>query len=141
MRLTVEVEGEPGAVTLPGDGENMVAFMSFAHSRGFGATHPLIALADRLAELRVPMGPLTTFYEREPADAEDREKLDLAWQPATTLRVPLEKLLDALANDPLAGALLRRAHAEPLPDQVRALLATTIEAEAAGRRLRLVYDL
>lgn len=141
MRLTVEVEGQPGAANLPGDGEHLVAFMSFALSRGFGATHPLIALADRLAELRVPLGPLSTFYEREPEDAEDRAKLELAWQPAADLRVSLEKLLDALGADPLAQALLHRAHADGLPAQVEALLAMTVAAETAGNRLRLVYDL
>lgn len=141
MRLTVEVEGKPGAANLPGDGEQLVAFMSFALSRGFGATHPLIALADRLAELRVPLGPLTTFYEREPEDAEDRAKLELAWQPAADLRVSLEKLLDALGSDPLAQALVNRAQADGLAAQTRAVLGISVEAEAAGQRMRLVYDL
>ena len=141
MRLTVEIEGQPGAATLPGDGEQLVAFMSFALSRGFGATHPLIALADRLAELRVPLGPLTSFYSREPEDAEDVEKLELAWQPAGDLRECLERLLEAMENDALAATLVRRAGAEPLAGQVRGALLPVAQAEASGRRVRLVYDL
>ena len=47
MQLWLEVEGIPARFELPGGGSALVAFMSFAVSRGFGATHPLIALADR----------------------------------------------------------------------------------------------
>src|SRR5690606_38334283 len=64
VRLTMEIEGEQAPATLPGDGRDLVAFMSFAVVRGFGAQHPLIALADRLhANHGVRLGPLTTFYD------------------------------------------------------------------------------
>ncbi|MGE5597657.1 MAG: hypothetical protein ACM3S1_16660 [Hyphomicrobiales bacterium] len=118
-----------------------MAFMSFAVSRGFGAQHPLIALADRLHALGVRIGPLTTFYEGDPEDAEDREKLELAWQPAADLREALEGLTAAVEHDELAHALLRRADAAGLPEEAAALLPTVRDAEAEGRRVRLSYTL
>lgn len=127
---------------LPGDGASLVAFMSFAVSRGFGATHPFIALADRLHDVyHVPLGPLTTFYEATPEDAEDREKLDLAWQPASDLREAVERLGEALATDGQCAALLRRAGAESLPDEAAAMLPALRRAETAGARVRLSYTL
>ena len=92
VQLWLEVEGDPGRFELPGGGSELIAFMSFAVSRGFGATHPLIALADRLHdEHKVRMGPLTTFYEAEAEDAEDREKLELALQDPAPLAAELRE--------------------------------------------------
>jgi len=142
VQLTFEVEGEGLRPGLPGEGAALVAFMSFAVTRGFGARHPLIALADRLHDVyRVPLGPLTTFYEREAEDAEDREKLEMTWQPAAELRESLERLLDAIRDDEQAHALLARADARDLPQQAEALLDEVRAAEAAGKRVRLGYVL
>lgn len=142
VRLTLEIEGEAMHPQLPGDGAAMVAFMSFAVSRGFGATHPLLALADRLHDAHhVPLGPLTTFYEATPEDAEDREKLELAWQPAPELRAAVERLTAALASDDQCDALVRRAGAESLPDEAAAMIPVLRRAEAAGARVRLSYTL
>jgi len=142
MRLTVEIEGEGSQPPLPCDGAALVAFMSFAVSRGFGAVHPLIALADRLHdEHHVAMGPLTTFYEQASEDSEDVEKLDLAWQPAAPLRESLEGLVDALRLDPQAAALERRSGAGAVGEQAAALLPYLGRAEARGARVRLSYAL
>ncbi|HMO96787.1 MAG TPA: hypothetical protein PKD27_11770 [Tepidiformaceae bacterium] len=142
MRLRVEVEGQPTAIDLPGDGAELVALMSFAVSRGFGATHPLIALADRLHDKHhVRWGPLTIFYEAEAEDAEDNEKLEMAWQPAGPLREELVKLAAAIAADEQSQTLVRRAAAEAVPAQATALAAALEPAIAEGRRVRLVYDL
>ena len=144
MRLVLEVEGhgEGSATELPGDGAALIAFMSFAVVRGFGAMHPLVALADRLAEHhRVKLGPLTTFYERTPDDTEDLEKLEMAWQDPVPLRDALGALDAALARDPEAHAYLERAGAVDLPVQAEALRIHVDAAAAAGRRVRLVYDL
>ncbi len=46
----LEVEGVGAMNALPNDGAGLCAFVSFAVSRGFGATHPLIALADRASQ-------------------------------------------------------------------------------------------
>jgi len=127
---------------LPGDGAALIAFMSFAVSRGFGATHPLIALADRLHDThRVRLGPLTTFYEAEAEDAEDREKLELAWQEPKPLRESLEALLGAIETDEGARVLLRRGDAETLPEQAAAARDQAKSAEKFGCRVRLVYSL
>jgi len=142
MRLWLEVEGEPGRIGLPGEGADLVAFLSFAVSRGFGAAHPLIALADRLHdEHRVRMGPLTTFYEAEPEDQEDVEKLELAWQDPAPLRDELRKAAAAITSDPQAAALAARTNAPGLAAQARALAAALDSPIAAGRRVRMVYAL
>lgn len=142
MRLRVEVEGAPEVLELPGGGAELVALMSFAVSRGFGATHPLIALADRLHEHHhVRWGPLTTFYEGEPEDSEDVEKLEMAWQDAEPLREELVKLVGAIESDEQARTLARRGSAEAVLAQARALAAAIEPAISRGQRVRLVYDL
>ena len=142
MRLWLEVEGEPRGIELPDEGADLVGFLSFAVSRGFGATHPLIALADRLHdEHRVRMGPLTTFYEAEAEDQEDVEKLEMAWQEPAPLREELLKVAVAIAGDPLAETLVRRANAGGIAGQASALAAALEPAVAAGRRVRMVYEL
>ena len=141
MRLTVEVEGEGDAGALPGDGATLVAFMSFAAVRGFGARHPLIALSERVAELGVRLGPLTTFYELGPEDAEDEANLERAWQDAPPLAASLEALGEALAGDERATVLVRRAGAESLGEEAEALRAIAERAGRAKRRVRLTYEL
>lgn len=142
MRLTIEVEGSGPGEPLPDDGAALIAFMSFAVSRGFGATHPLLALADRLHdEHHVRLGPLTTFYEGHPEDGEDREKLEMAWQEAGPLRESLETLAAALEADEQAQLFARRGSAAGLPVQARAASTQIAEAGRAGRRVRLVYEL
>lgn len=140
MRLWLEVEGRPEPVELPGGGADLVGFMSFAVSRGFGATHPLIALADHLHEdHHVRMGPLTTFYEAAAEDSEDAEKLELAWQDPAALREELVKLAAAIEDDPACQTFVRRGEAAGLAPQARAL-AGALEGAGPGR-VRLVYEL
>ncbi|MEO8541861.1 MAG: hypothetical protein ABI577_19130 [bacterium] len=116
--------------------------MSFAVSRGFGATHPLIALADRLHDVHgVRLGALTTFYEAEPEDSEDREKLDMAWQEPSTLRVELSAIEAAFASDALCATLARRGQATDLLQQAAALAGLLDTEVPAGSRVRLVYAL
>ena len=142
VQLWLDVEGVAGRKELPGGGSALVAFMSFAVSRGFGATHPLIALADRLHdEHRVRLGALTTFYEAEPEDSEDREKLEMAWQEPAALRADLEGLLRAFESDPLCATLARRGEAPGLPEQAAALGEMLRSDVPEGARVRLVYAL
>ena len=138
----LETEGAAAQEPLPNDGAGLCAFFSFAVSRGFGATHPLIALADRLHDQhRVRFGPLTTFYDGEIEDAEDREKLELAWQDASGLRESLTALVAALAADEQCQAFARRGGAEELGAEATALLAQVVIASEASRRVRMVYAL
>ncbi len=138
----LDVEGGETQGSLPNDGAGLCAFVSFAVSRGFGATHPLIALADRLHDQhRVRMGPLTTFYDGEVEDPEDREKLELAWQEAAGLGESLGALVAALEGDEQARTLARRGGAEELGIEAGALIQQVLVAQAAGQRVRMVYAL
>jgi hypothetical protein len=138
MRLWLEVEGSE-KLEIPGGGAALIAFMSFAISRGFGATHPLIALADRLHDdHHVRMGPLTTFYEAEAEDAEDREKLDLAWQDAGPLHLTLDQMTAAFDRDPMLDTFARRGGAETVAAEAAALAAMLPNE---GKRVRLVFAL
>ena len=142
VQLWMEVEGVEGRVEAPNGGGQLVAFMSFAVMRGFGATHPLIALADRLHDVhKVKFGPLTTFYEAEAEDAEDREKLEMAWQDAGPLAASIEAIRAAVPGDDQVLALIKRAGAESLIEEASGLLPPLKDAEVAGRRVRLVYAL
>ena len=140
MRL--EIEGGGDQEPLPNDGAGLCAFFSFAVSRGFGATHPLIALADRLHDRHhVRMGPLTTFYDGEIEDAEDRAKLELAWQDAAGLGESLAALVAAMESDEQSQTLARRGGADELDEEASALLAQVLTASEASRRVRMVYAL
>lgn len=142
MQLAVDIEGNPERLTIPGGSAELVALLSFANSRGFGAEHPLIALAERLQlEHHVRMGPLTTFYEGEIEDAEDAEKLEMAWQEARGLLESVEGAVEALENDEACRALLERAGTPDLPRQLAALGSSIREAAAAGKRVRMSYTL
>lgn len=142
MRLALEIEGQEGQLEPPRGGGELAAFLSFAVSRGFGAQHPFLALADLLHdEHGVRMGPLTTFYEAEAEDAEDEAKLALAWQPARELRESLEAVVRALDIDPAARTFAARAGAPGLRDAAAALLPALCRAEAAVARVRLSYRL
>jgi hypothetical protein len=142
MEMTIAIEGESHARSLPGGGAELAAFCSFAVVRGFGAQHPLIALADRLHEEHgVRMGPLTTFYDATIEDSEDVEKLEMAWQAPGELAEAFAAMYDALAADALAATLLKRAGAEALTGQVETALAIAREANQQGRRIRMSYTL
>ena len=141
MRLHVDIEGSTRAVELPGGGAHLVAFMSFAAVRGFGARHPLIALSERVADLGVRLGPLTTFYERAPDDEIDEANLERAWQPPVPLAAALVALGEALATDERAIVLARRGDATALAAEAAALHAAIEPAAAEGSRVRLTYEL
>jgi hypothetical protein len=142
VQLWLDIEGTPGRLDIPGGGSALVAFMSFAVSRGFGATHPLIALADRLHdEHGIRFGPLTTFYEAEAEDAEDREKLELAWQEAAPLAAELRKTAAAIRADAMCETLARRGDGASIPDEAEALAALLDAPAARAARVRLVYAL
>ena len=137
----MEVEGVDARLEAPNGGATLIAFMSFAVMRGFGAQHPMIALADRLHSQKVRLGPLTTFYEGKAEDAEDREKLALAWQDASPLAESIQALSLAIVGDEQCKALVRRAEAGSLVAEAEALLPALAGAAATARRVRLVYEL
>lgn len=113
--------------------------MSFAVVRGFGAQHPFIALADLAHEHGVALGPLTHFYELAPEDAEDAEKLELAWQPAAPLAEAARQLREFLLTIPAAMTFARRAGAGGLAEQTAALQEIAAEAAARPTPVRLGF--
>lgn len=142
MQMTIAMEGDGREHGLPGGGAELAAFCSFAVVRGFGAQHPLIALADRLHdEHRVRMGPLTTFYDATIEDSEDAEKLEMAWQDPAGLAEALEGMMAALRDDDRCATYLKRASAEGLRGQVAEAAKLAGEARAMGRRIRMSYTL
>lgn len=141
MRIHLEDDTGHSLDSVPGDGADLVAFMSFAVVRGFGAQHPYVALSERLASNGVKIGPLTTFYEHEPEDAEDSAKLELAWQDPGELAAALRATTALLATDEQCQALLARANGEQLPAQAEALLPFLDAAREKGAKVRLTYDL
>lgn len=142
MEMTIGIEGDGPERALPGGGAELAAFCSFAVVRGFGAQHPLIALADRLHDdFKVRMGPLTTFYEATVEDSEDVEKLEMAWQAPEGLYEAFAAMLTALQTDALSKALLKRAGAEGLTGQVETALEFARDATRQGRRIRMSYTL
>lgn len=140
MEFKLEVRGNARPHELPGNGASLVAFCSFAVSRGFGAVHPAIALADLLHDVhKVAMGPLTTFYDADIEDSEDREKLDLAWQPAGRLHETVAAMCEAL-GDREAVVFARRAGLDGLVVQAAAL-AQILSGLAPEAPVRMVYRL
>jgi hypothetical protein len=143
MQLTVEIEGEGPRGPLPGDGADLVALMSFAVVRGFGAEHPYMEIIDRLhLDYDMRLGPITTFYEGTVEDEEDAAKFELAWQDAGRLRESLEAMERGLsAGDTALDALIAEVRGEGLREQVAAVRAIAAEAEALGKKIRLSYVL
>jgi hypothetical protein len=89
----------------------------------------------------VRFGPLTTFYEAEAEDSEDREKLELAWQEPAPLAVELRKVAAAIASDPMCETLARRGDGLSIPAEAGALAALLDAPAATNTRVRLVYAL
>jgi hypothetical protein len=141
MRLCFESRDDPVVREAPGGAPGLLAFISFAAMRGFGATHPLALLADRLHDAhRLALGPLTTFYDARVDDEDDTVRRDLSWQSASPLVEALNALADALAGDPQCAALAERGGIPALGTEARAL-ATALVAVGPAAVVRLGYEL
>lgn len=132
--------GSPGSAellaVLP---ESIPAFLSFTVLRGFGATHPLLALAERLqADFRVPMGPFSLFYDAEPEDSEDRERLEQAWQGAGILLGAVQSAATAFQHDELLQTLARRGGVPDLGRDLQSLVDLLTPLDPA-ELVRLTY--
>jgi phytoene/squalene synthetase len=139
VHVFFEVGGGPPE-DVPG-GRALAAFLSFAAMSGFGAQHPLLALAERLHDVHgVPLGPLTTFYDATAEDSEDEEKLELAWQPAGALGQAVSAAAGALRGDREAARLAGAAGADALADSLW-WLADRLKPLAPEARVRLTYVL
>jgi hypothetical protein len=122
-----------------GDTSALVNFMSFAVAYDYGSTHELAQLAQILRrELGVRLTPLTVFYDAEPEDEEDRERLAKAWQEAGPLRETCDQIIEAFRQH---GDRLRMltASAPELEMQIAHLRDLTAAAETRNARVRLSY--
>jgi hypothetical protein len=141
MRLCFESKHDPAPREAPGGAPALLAFISFAAMRGFGATHPLALLADRLHDAhRLTLGPLTTFYDARVDDEDDAVRRELSWQPAGPLVAALNDLAATLTEDPQCAALAERGGAPLLGTEARAL-ATALDALGPAAVVRLGYEL
>jgi hypothetical protein len=140
MQLRVEVEGMEQHEPLPGQGAGLAAFCSFAAMRGFGAQHPLLQLIERFdVGHGIRIGPFTTFYDASVEDAEDAEKIELAWQAPQPLEAAAEAAARALHEDEEAARLARDGGTPALATEMEALARAASRAAAAGARIRMTY--
>jgi hypothetical protein len=141
---TLIFETDPPSTDAPafdGDTSDLVNFMSFVVAYDYGSTHELAQLAQVLRrELGIRLTPLATFYDAEPEDDEDRERLEKVWQEAGPLRETCERILRAFAE---RGERLHElsSSAPRLEDLLRQLASLAARAEERGARVRLSYRL
>lgn len=140
MELRIEVEGVEDVPPLPGNGAGLAAFCSFAVMRGFGAEHPLLALAERFDQQGgIRIGPFTRFYDASVADAEDAEKIELAWQQPESLRASAAAAARMLQEDPEAARLAAEGGTPRLGAELETLAGVAAQAAASGARIRMTY--
>ena len=133
--------GEPCPVDLGGPGEVLVYFLSLAFSTRYGSLHPLSQLALLLrGELKIDLGPLTTFADRDVEVEADQVELDRVWQDARPLAESIRAVNAALASgDDRIDRLT-----EDAPGLAARLVDLQRMAEwAAGRgaRVRMTFEL
>jgi len=84
-------------IELGGPGDVLVYFLSLAFSTRY-APAPLSQLALLLrGELKIDLGPLTTFADRDVEVEADQVELDRVWQDAAPLAATLRAVTHALA--------------------------------------------
>jgi hypothetical protein len=132
---------EPCPVDLGGPGDVLVYFLSLAFSTRYGSLHPLSQLALLLrGDLKIDLGPLTTFADRDVEVEADQTELDRVWQDAAPLAATLAAVNAALASDDDRIAQLT----EDSPDLAARLTDLQRMAEwAAARnaRVRMTFEL
>ena len=128
-------------VDLGGPGDVLVYFLSLAFSTRYGSLHPLSQLALLLrGELKIDLGPLTTFADRYVEVEADQTELDRVWQDAAPLAGTLAAVNAALASGDERIVRLT----EDAPDLAARLADLQRMAEwAAARqaRVRMTFDL
>lgn len=131
----------PCPVDLDGPGDVLVYFLSLAFSTRYGSLHPLSQLALLLrGEMKIDLGPLTTFADRYVEVEADQTELDRVWQDAAPLAATLSAVSAALASGDDRIARLT----EDAPDLAPRLadLQRMVEWAAARRaRVRMTFEL
>jgi hypothetical protein len=132
---------EPCPIDLGGPGDVLVYFLSLAFSTRYGSLHPLSQLALLLrGELKIDLGPLTTFADRNVEVEADQVELDRVWQDAAPLAATLRAVTQALAAGDERIAQLT-ADAPDLEARLADLLRMTEWAAERGARVRMTFEL
>jgi hypothetical protein len=133
----------PGAcpTEFGGPSDVLVHFLSLAFSTRYGSLHPLSQLALLLrGEMKIDLGPITTFADRNVEEEADRVELERVWQDAAPLAASIRRIVDALdSGDDRIATLTEDA------PSLRARLADLGRmaewAAARGPRVRLTFEL
>jgi hypothetical protein len=132
---------EPCPIEPGGPGDVLVYFLSLAFSTRYGSLHPLSQLALLLrGELKIDLGPLTTFADRDVEVEADQVELDRVWQDAAPLAATLRAVTQALAAGDERIAQLT-ADAPDLEARLLDLLSMTEWAAERGARVRMTFEL
>lgn len=141
---TLFFETDPPGECAPvfgGPSDVVVHFLSLAFATRYGSIHPLSQLALLLrGPMKIDLGPLTTFADRNVEEPEDAVELERVWQDAEPLAACVRDVVRALGSgDERVGQLTEDAPelAARLEDLARAAEC----AAAQGARVRLSYDL
>ncbi|MEK7693259.1 MAG: hypothetical protein AAB349_03630, partial [Chloroflexota bacterium] len=132
---------EPCPIDLGGPGDVLVYFLSLAFSTRYGSLHPLSQLALLLrGEMKINLGPLTTFADRDVEVEADQVELDRVWQDAAPLLETLRSVTAALASGDERIALLTE-DAPDLAARLGDLLRMAEWAAERGARVRMTFEL
>lgn len=141
---TLVFETDPPGDCAPafgGPSDVVVHFLSLAFATRYGSIHPLSQLALLLrGPMKIDLGPLTTFADRNVEEPEDAVELERVWQAAAPLAACIGHVVRALrSGDERVGALTEDA--PELADRLEELGRAAECAAAQGARVRLSYDL
>jgi hypothetical protein len=133
----------PGAcpITFGGPSDVLVHFLSLAFSTRYGSLHPLSQLALLLrGEMKIDLGPITTFADRNVEEEADRIELERVWQDAAPLTASIRRIVEALdSGDERIGILTEDA--PTLGARLADLARMADWAAGRGARVRLTFEL
>lgn len=134
-------DGEPCPIAFGGPSDVLVHFQSLAFSTRYGSIHPLSQLALLVrGEMKIDLGPLTTFADRNAEVEADELELERVWQDAGPLADSLADVTRALATPDARIAKLT----EDAPDLFARLCdlhQMAVWAATRGARVRLTFEL
>ena len=128
-------------IAFGGANDVVVHFMSLAFSTRYGALHPLSQLALLLrGEMKIALGPLTTFADRNVEEEADAIELERVWQDAAPLVESIAGVVRALDSGDERIALLTE-DSPGLRDRLDDLRRMAQWAANRGARVRLTFEL
>lgn len=132
---------EPCPLEFGADAGILVYFLSLAFSTRYGSLHPLSQLALLLrGEMKIDLGPLTTFADRDVEVEADQAELDRVWQEAAPLAATIAGVVAALASGDERVALLT-GDAPDLAARLADLQRMADWAAERGARVRMTFEL